>query len=427
MTTSIQAGAAAARKPLKILHIITRLIAGGAQQNTVMSCAAQVAAGHQVHLAYGPIYGPEGSLFEEAKSGGANMIEVASMRRSILPGHDWFCYRDLRRIIREIRPDVVHTHSSKAGILGRVAAWREQVPAVIHTVHGSPFHDKQPWLVRKAYIAAERWAAKRCHKLIGITQPMVDLYREHHIGEPSQYTIIPSGVDVAFWSEMNSGETTSNLRHSVRQSLQDELCIPMSAPVIGLVARLDRLKGHEDLLCLMPQLRALHPELRLLFVGDGFHRPAIESLIRELHLEDRVAITGFVSFARVAQLYRAMDVMVLPSYQEGQSRTLIESLLAGCPIVAYDTGGIREVCIEGVTGRLVPTADKPALLNALAWTLENPAQAKQLAAQGKTHVMQKFDHRQMCQQIESLYFDVLNRANTTAQRAATVRERDQLI
>lgn len=388
---------------LTVLHIITRLIAGGAQQNTVMSCAAQVAAGHKVHLAYGPIYGPEGSLLDEAKKSGAALIEVPSMRRSILPGHDWFCYRQLRRIIRTIKPDVVHTHSSKAGILGRAAAYRERVPAVIHTIHGSPFHDLQPWPIRKAYIAAERWAARRCHKLIAITQPMVDLFQANHIGRPEQFSVIPSGVDVAFWAQLADGVSAMELRSSLRS----ELSIEHDAPVIGLVARMDRLKGHEDLLRIVPDIISGHPALRLIFVGDGFHRRAIEAKIRELQLTDRVIFTGLVPLARVAQLYRTMDVMVLPSYQEGQSRTLVESLLTGCPVVAYDTGGIRDVCTDGVTGKLVPTGDVAALRDALIWSLDHREQAKQLAAKGCEMVKRKFDHRVMCSQIESLYADAL--------------------
>ena len=390
---------------MRILHIITRLIAGGAQQNTVMSCAAQVAAGHEVTLAYGPIYGPEGSLLDGAKRSGARLIEVQSLRRSVLPGHDWFCYRALRKIIREVKPQVVHTHSSKAGILGRAAAWKERVPAVIHTVHGSPFHEKQPWLIRRAYIAAERWAAKRCHCIVGITQPMVDLYLANHIGKAEQFSVIPSGVDLALWQSAARGDA----QDSIRLNIRSELHIPENAPVIGLVARIDALKGHADLLRITPSLVAQYPELRLLFVGDGFHRAAIEQLACELHLIDRVIFTGLVPLQRVAELYRAMNVMVLPSYQEGQSRTLIESLLCGCPIVAYDTGGIREVCIDHVTGRLVPTGNLDALRDAIAWSLDHPQEAATLAEQGRDHVTNKFDQRVMCTMLESLYQQTLAR------------------
>ena len=129
---------------MTILHIITRLILDGAQKNTVLCAKAQVAAGHRVIIAYGPIYGPEGSLLAEAKKAGIQTVELSSMRRAVLPHHDLNSYFQLRKLIKQTNPDIVHTHSSKAGITGRLAAWHCKVPAVIHTIHGLPFHDHQP-------------------------------------------------------------------------------------------------------------------------------------------------------------------------------------------------------------------------------------------------------------------------------------------
>ena len=376
-----------------------------------------------VYLAYGPIYGPEGSLLDEAKKSGATLIEVPSMRRSILPGHDWFCYRALRKLIREIKPDVVHTHSSKAGILGRAAAWKEKVPAVIHTIHGSPFHEKQWWPIRRAYIAAERWAARRCHRLVGITQPMVDLFLAHGIGRPDQYSVIPSGVDVAFW-ESAGGSVTQEAASSMqlRARVRAEMNIPQDAPVVGLVARIDPLKGHADVLHIVNALIERHPQLRLLFVGDGWHRGAIEEKARELSLADRVVFTGLVPLRRVAELYRAMDVMVLPSYQEGQIRTLVESLLSGCPVVAYNVGGIPQVCIDGVTGRLVPAGDLAALADAIRWNLDHPAEARRLAEQGSEHVKRHFDRRSMTEALDQLYRQVLSEGATNTGAAVCDKE-----
>ncbi|MEX0741352.1 MAG: glycosyltransferase, partial [Phycisphaeraceae bacterium] len=121
---------------MKILHLITRLILGGAQENTLLSCEGQAAAGHEVTLAFGPIYGPEGSLLERAQGGGYELAELSAMIRAVRPWTDVRCYYQVRKLIRELKPDVVHTHSSKAGIIGRAAAWAEGVPAVVHTIHG---------------------------------------------------------------------------------------------------------------------------------------------------------------------------------------------------------------------------------------------------------------------------------------------------
>ena len=182
---------------MTIVHVITRLILGGAQQNTVLTCAAQVAAGHTVTLIYGPIYGPEGSLLAEAQKSGANLVRVSSLRRPILPLHDYYCYHALRRRIRELQPDIVHTHSSKAGIIGRAAAWDERAPVVIHTIHGLPFHSRQPRWLYRVYVATERWAARRCHKMIGVTRAMCETFRRHGIGAPDQFEVVPSGVVLA--------------------------------------------------------------------------------------------------------------------------------------------------------------------------------------------------------------------------------------
>ena len=379
---------------MTILHIITRLIVGGAQENTVASCAAQVAGEHDVTLAFGPIYGPEGSLLPEARATGARLVEIASMRRAVLPFHDVSSYRALRRLVRRVRPDVVHTHSSKAGVVGRAAAWAEHVPAVIHTIHGLPFHDRQPALVRNAYIAAERWAARRCHVLIGVTQASCDAFQVKGIGQASQFTVVPSGVDLSAFSSPTPGK---------RAQVRREMGIPDQAPVVGLVARLDPLKGQDDLLDAVPTLQQRHPELRVVFVGDGWHRAALEARVRNEGLAGRVIFTGLVSPARVGALLGAMDINTLPSYQEGQPRTLVQSLLCGCAIVAYDSGGIGEVCIDGQTGRLVRAGDRTALAGAIGWLLDRPEKRRALAESGRTLAAQKFDVRVMTRRLQEIY------------------------
>lgn len=378
---------------MKILHVITRLILGGAQQNTVMCCRAQVSGGHQVWLAYGPIYGPEGSLLKEAQASGAKLVQINAMRRAVLPFHDLRCYAALRRLIRELQPDIVHTHSSKAGILGRAAAWRQRVPAVIHTIHGLPFHTCQNRLLYKGYVAAERWAARRCHRLIGLTQAMCDAFAEHGIGRPEQFCVVPSGVD----------STLFRPSLEARQRVRADLKIPETAPVIGMVARFDRLKGHNDLLDVLPSLVDRSPDLRMLFVGDGYCRAALEGRVRTSGLIDQVIFTGLQPPSRVAELLAAMDVMALPSYQEGQGRALVEALLCGCAVVGYAVGGISEICIDGQTGRLVSPGDPGALAQAITWSFDHPEQCRRLVRQGQSHVLERFGAQTMCHRLERIY------------------------
>ncbi len=378
---------------MRILHVITRLIQGGAQQNTVLSCAAQVRAGHDVHLAFGPIYGPEGSLLDEAQATGATLHEVASMRRAIHPWHDARCYLALRRLIRDIRPDIVHTHSSKAGILGRVAAWHEKVPVVIHTVHGLPFHDRQPRWLHQAYVTLEKYAARRCHHLVAITPAMVQAFRQKRIAPPDRFSVIPSGVDLS----------RLEIAPDARLHAREKLGLPPDAPVVAILARLDPLKGHDDLLDILPTLLQRFPTMQVLFIGDGWHRPHLERRLARSGFSEHVQLLGFVPHDQVRAVLPAADVKVLPSYQEGQSRTLVEALLCGCGIVAYEVGGIPSICIEGRTGKLVPVGDRSALADAITWMLEHPDERQAMVEQGRMLVREKFSAEYMTRELESLY------------------------
>jgi glycosyltransferase involved in cell wall biosynthesis len=393
---------------VKILHVITRLILGGAQQNTVMSCRAQVEAGHEVHLAYGPIHGPEGSLLDEAQASGATLHEVPPLVREISPRQDWACRDMLTQLIETLRPDAVHTHSSKAGILGRAAAWRikqtaargvhppgepwhPQGPSVVHTVHGLPFHDQQSRLVHRLYVGLERYAARRCDHLIAITPAMVDAFVNHNIAPRKKFSVIPSGIDIDAFTA----------RPHQREPIRRRLGIPPDAFVVGHVGRLDPLKGHADLLDQLPRLRDGGRAVWLLFVGDGFHRRTLET---HAGIElGKTVITGLVPLAEVPDYLSAMDVMALPSYQEGQSRTLCEALLCGVPVVGYNVGGIPSVCIDGVTGRLVPVGDREALGDVLLALLDDPAERDRLATAGREHVIQNFSADKMNRELLALY------------------------
>lgn len=382
-----------------ILHVSTRLILGGSQKVVVEICAGQVARGHEVWLAFGPIYGPEGSLLHSAEQTGAALVEVGSMRRAILPFHDYWCYLQLRRLIRKIRPDVVHTHSSKAGILGRAAAWKEKVPAVIHTIHGLPFNKRQHTVIHKIYVFAERWAANRCHRIVAVTRAMRDSFQEESIGHPDQFVHIYNGLD------LKQLTPEGHERTSVRRKLH----ISMDSPVVGMVARFDPLKGHKDLLEIVPGLIEMFPDLKLILVGDGWYRAEAERQVEDYGLSGTVVFTGLVGPQRVRVFLAAVDVLVLPSYQEGLGLVLIEGLLAGCGIVAYDVGGIGEVCIDNVTGLLVAPGDRVGLLSAVTCLLNDPDKRKVLTENGLEHANRNFSLEGMLESLEALYCQVINR------------------
>lgn len=419
---------------MRILHISTRLILGGSQENTVLSCEGQARMGHEVHLAFGPIYGPEGSLLarveefnrrcergEERTNRGEVCRPIVThvapdMVREVRPWRDWRALGQLRAQIRQVRPDVVHTHSSKAGVLGRMAAWKEHVPRVVHTVHGPPFMPIEGSELQRAkvrlnnwvYTLAERHAAKRCHVIVSVADAMTKQFLARGIGRPEQYVTVYSGMETGLY--LNAAPDQD------RASVRKMLGLREGDFVIGTVARLAQHKGHDDVLdALASDLRA-HPNWKLLWVGDGWWRERlIEKAvqkgvgIRDQGTEEspgknaQLIISGLVPPEKIPGLMRAMDVLVHPSYREGLPRTVPQALLAGvCPI-AYDCDGTPEVVRNRETGLLVPTGDRARLGEAVRWAYEHPRERAEMAAHGRAECAEKFSAEKMVEELEKVY------------------------
>src|SRR4051812_21704186 len=254
---------------MRIVHIITRLIVGGAQENTLLSCEGQHDRGHEVTLITGPPLGPEGSLMERAQQYGYRVEVIDAMRRSILPGKDWRTYRHLIRRLREIKPDVVHTHSSKAGIIGRWAAHRAGAPRIVHTIHGLAFTASTRAWVNGIYKRLERKTAPITDKIVCVADAMRDQSLARRIGKPEQYVTVYSGM-----------ETEPFLRPPVpREQVREQLGLKPDDIAVGTIARLFYLKGHDDLLDIAPRLCAEFPQLKFLWVGDGLLREQFEQRI----------------------------------------------------------------------------------------------------------------------------------------------------
>eukprot|EP00913_Durusdinium_trenchii_P028298 g26526.t1 len=318
---------------MHVAHIITRLIIGGAQENTLLTVEGQHHDhGDTVTLITGPGLGPEGSLVERAKAGGLDIRIVPEMRRNLNPWRDWASYRALIRMLRDLSPDLVHTHSSKAGIIGRAAAAKLKIPAV-HTIHGAAFHVGQNPLAKAAYIRAEKWAAKRCQKLVGVCDAMAEQYISAGIAPPEKFVTVYSG--------METGPFLSPPRQP--EEVRKELGLAPEHIVIGKVARLFHLKGHEYVIEAAKAVADRCPQARFLFVGDGILREQFESDIAGAGMTDRFVFTGLVPPAQVAELIHAMDIVVHTSLWEGLARVLPQGLIAGKPVVSYDVDGAKEM------------------------------------------------------------------------------------
>ncbi len=415
---------------MRILHISTRLILGGSQENTVLSCEGQLLRGHEVHLAYGPIFGPEGSLLDRVRQSderheGERIVthEVPHLVREVSTLADWRGYQEVRRLIREVQPDVVHTHSSKAGILGRAAAWAERGHpsrqgrplGVVHTIHGPPFmpggagsasiarlvSGLKTGINNGVYTLAERFAAARCHVIVSVADAMTRTFLDRGIGRAEQYVTVYSGMETERFVRADAGEDRSAIRSRLGFAPGDF--------VIGSVARLAQHKGHDDVLdALTDDLLASAP-WRLLWVGDGWWRERLERRLESLGLRDRAVLTGLVPPERVPGLMRAMDVLVHASTREGLPRTVPQAHLCGVMPIAYACDGAPEA-IERLsddelsgTGVLVEPGDLQGLRAAVKWASENPDARQAAAGRGRAIAAVRFSAEGMVEALEGVY------------------------
>jgi len=378
---------------MRIVHIITRLIVGGAQENTLLSCEGQHRHGHDVTLITGPAIGPEGSLMERAIAAGLNVQVIDEMRRAILPVKDYQTYRRMVRLLRELKPDVVHTHSSKAGILGRWAAHKAGVPVVIHTIHGLAFTASTSALVNNAYKMLERRAAPITTRIVCVADSMRDQSLAANIGQRGQYITIYSGM-----------ETSAFINPPVpRETTRARLRLAEDHIAVGTIARLFHLKGHEDLLNIAPDLCRRFEKLRFLWVGDGLLRPEFERRIGEMGLRDRLILTGLVPPEKIPELTAAMDVVAHPSRREGLARALPQGSLAGKPVITYDIDGAKEAVIDQATGFVLPPFDKEKLSSAIAALVQDAPLRQRMGQAGRAFALGRFDTSVMVESLEDLY------------------------
>ncbi|MFN5393436.1 MAG: glycosyltransferase family 4 protein [Planctomycetota bacterium] len=384
---------------MRIVHIITRMIVGGAQENTRFNCLDLVRDyGDDVTLITGPSLGAEGSLLDKYQDPDLKTILVPELIRSIRPWTDLRAARILQKHLTQLRPDVVHTHSAKAGILGRSVAWKLKIPCVVHTVHGAPFHPYQAWPVRKLYQICERWAARRCHRLISVADAMTDLLVEAKIAERSKFVTIYSGMDIEPF--LNADQN--------RLQLRKDLGIRPEDIVVGKIARLFHLKGHQYLLACAQRVVQADPRIRFLLVGDGILRESLEKEIASMGLKNHFIFTGLVPPHEIPDLIGAMDMLMHVSLREGLARALPQALLAGKPVISYDIDGAKEVVIEGQTGILLPPKSIQPLGDAILKLANDADLRTRLGLQGRLLCQERFGHQSMTKQIRRLYQQILS-------------------
>ena len=378
---------------MRVTHIITRLVVGGAQENTLATIhGLRAKPGLEVKLISGPTTGPEGSLEHEAANVPGLLTLVPELVRPVHPSKDFIALRRLEAILREQKPDLVHTHSGKAGILGRLAAKRAGVPVIIHHLHGPSFGNFQGALANFVFTNAVKYAARVTDHFFCSANAMTRIHLAAGIGKPEMFTRIFSGFNLGPF--LNA---TNDL------ALRRTFGLDESHFVIGKVGRIFQLKGHADLLKAFAIILPSVPQARLLFVGDGSLRGEIENQIRARGLEGKVIFTGLVPPGEVARHVGIMDCLAHLSYREALSRALPQALAAGKPVVAYDFDGADEVCLENETGFLVPTGDIDAAAQGLLKLARTPALRRRFGQRGQQFVQENFSIEKMVADQYTIY------------------------
>ncbi len=390
----------------RIAHVITRLELGGAQQNTLYSTAHHDRARFDVSL----IAGAGGILDDEARRiPDAHVDIVPWLSHPVSPARDFRALFRLRRWLSERRIELVHTHSSKTGILGRFAARLAGVPAIVHTVHGWSFNTTQSAAKRAIYRELERHAARWTDRLVVVAAADRDKGLAHGIGHPESYTILRSGIDSRAYERPPGGRDAARAR----------LGYGPEHVVVGTVACLKPQKAPLDFVRAAAIAHAREPRLRFVVAGDGEQRSAMERLIAERGLGDVVQLLGWRQ--DVAELLQALDVFLLTSVFEGLPRSVLQAMAAGVPVVATAVDGTPEVVRDGETGLLVPPRQPERAAERVLEILSDPALRNRCIAGARRVLTSEFDIRRMVRELDRLYLELLEPAAESVRSREVVR------
>ena len=381
---------------MRICHVITRLIIGGAQENTLLTCQGLYERGHEVLLLAGPDTGPEGSLWSRAEDEGYRAELIPSLHRAVRPLADLKAMRELRRAYAQFKPDIIHTHSSKAGILGRFAARPLRISGVVHTIHGMSFNRTQSPIVRNFYRLLERHAAGHTDRIVCVADALAEQSVDAGVAPREKFTTVYSGMQTN-WFTPNADKRRSARKHW--RAKADHI-------VVGTVARLFRNKGYEQLIPAIAKAAEHNKRLRFVWIGDGADRGEYENELVRLGIRDRVTLTGLLPPEEVADHMQGFDLLAHCSQWEGLPRTVVQALLLQVPAISFDIDGTPEVIVDQQTGRLIPLNDVPALSSAIVQLASDPQLRTAMGLAGRQHCLTRFSHRLMVDQLEQLYLEL---------------------
>ncbi len=388
-------------EPVRVLRVITRLNVGGPALHVAYVSSGLAERGYDTTLVAGSLARGEDSMAFVAERLGVRLVRVAELRRDLSPYHDVVALLRLVRLIRAERPQILHTHTAKAGALGRVAALLARdarPPVVVHSFHGHVLRGYFDPVRTFGFRVVERWLARRSTVLVAVSPEVRDDLVSLGIAAPERFAVIRLGLAFDERVPSNPAQRTETRRR---------LDIPDDRFVVGWIGRMTAVKRAEDLLLAFRRLREAGVDACLCLVGDGPERATIERRARELGV---MADTLFLGFQTdVAPFYAAFDAFVLPSSREGTPASAIEALAAGLPVVATRVGGLPDVVSDGEDGFLVEVGAVDALAERLQRLAADPALRERMGAAGRRRVLQRYSAGRLVDDMDALYRSLLSK------------------
>lgn len=377
------------------MRIIARLNVGGPALHATLLTESLDPARYESVLVCGDIEGDEGSYLDLHGRGDVRFVRVAALGRQIRGLRDLAALSQLIRLMRKFKPDIVHTHTAKAGTLGRLAARLAGVPVVIHTYHGHVFHGYFSSVVTRVFLFIERFLARLSTRLLTVSPTVRRELLELGIGTPERLIVLPLGLDL---ERFRRG-------HTLKGELRTELGLDVSTPLVGIVARLVPIKDHDTFLKAAALVAARHARARFLIVGDGERRAELEALSRSLGIGDRVMFLGWRR--DLDRIYADLDVVALTSQNEGSPVSLIEAMTAQCAVVSTSVGGVPDLIQDRVDGLLVPPGRAEVVAQALHELLADPVLRRSLGLAAGAKAYPAYSASRLVDDMDRLYRSLL--------------------
>ncbi len=382
-------------EPTKIFHIVTRLMVGGPSIQTILLTEGLSKDGFRCTLIYGTEDPHEGNMRHLAQSKGLQSIVLPELGKQINPKADLIALVKLYKLMKRERPHVVHTHLTKAGVLGRLAARMAGVPVIVHTYHGYSLA-YYGWLKTRIFLEIDRLMNSLSDKIIAISKSMSkELVDNYGIIKREQAIVIPVGLELDSLAEC----------HTLKGQFRQELGVSHTTILVGIVSRLVPVKNHKLFLSAVEEVTKQFSDILFLIIGDGELRQELEEYVEKAKLEKWVRFLGWRR--DLTRIYADLDCAVLTSNSEGTPVALMEALSARCPVVATDVGDVREVVQDQESGYLVESNNSAALANAIISILQNPDKAQRMAEHGRQVVTSKFASSRLVSDVRKLYVDLL--------------------